>query len=100
MTKRCTRGTKGFSKSSRSNRSQRNGFRRVMRGGVAPAPFPTEAAAGEEDGGAIAEIVLGTSFDSMSSLTADDPPQLLYCQGISNKQSFFQPHVMAGLVYR
>jgi hypothetical protein len=66
-----------------------------MRGGVAP----TEAAAGEEDGGAIAEIVLGTSFDSMSSLTADDPPQLLYCQGISNKQSFFQPHVISGVVW-
>ncbi len=89
MGKKGQKGQKGFTIASKSNHSNQS-FVCRRRKSLARA----------KDGGAIAEIILDTSFDSMSSLTADDPPQLLYCQGISNKQSFFQPHVMAGLVYR
>ena len=35
------------------------------------------------------QVLQDVSFASMSSLAADDPPQNLCCQGISNKQSFF-----------
>jgi hypothetical protein len=59
MPKGGKRGKQGFSKISPSNRSQRNGcFRRVLKGGVAPVPYPTAAAAGEEDEDATAEGVL------------------------------------------
>ena len=90
MTKRCQRGTKGFSKSSPSNRSQRNGgffrVRRVMKGGVAPPPPPPQLQTNADTiqlivGGG-SGIELDMSFASMSSLSTDvDPPLQLNCQG-------------------
>ena len=59
----------------------------------------TRAAAAEEWEAPMAEGVFKEDEEKQVVMVIDTPPEQLYCQGISDKQSFFHPHVMSSVVW-